>query len=358
MTHSPERLRSAIVGCGGIAGSHARVLADADDFELVAVCDLMEDRASELAAKFPGAKPYTELQEMLATERPDVVAVATASDTHARLTVIAAEGGARGVCCEKPMATCMSEGREMLTACRERGTSLIVNHQRRMSVALVEMRRLIEEGAIGDVYLIRGSCSGDMLSDGTHLIDSIRWLAGDEDVGWVLGQVYRDKPDPAEPRSPGYTPSGGWRYGHPVETGAIGVFEFNSGGRAEIFTGQMQLRGRRYQDYEVFGSSGRLWRRGDNADPAVLIQDDGSAGWRGVPITRPHGRSQPMADSYRAFAGMIRQGAPHPLCGDSALKDLEIITAVLESARTGRRVDLPLRQAQYPLQLMIEAGQV
>ncbi len=356
MSDAQERLRSVIVGCGGIARAHARVLAECDEFDLVAVCDLKEDLAREFAGAFERVEPYSDLREMLERERPDVVSVVTATDSHARLTIAVAQAGVRGICCEKPVATCMAEGREMVAACRKHGAALIINHQRRMGPPLVEMRSLIEQGAIGEVYLIRGSCAGDILSDGTHLIDSIRWLAGDGDVKWVLGQVYREEPDPSEARSPGYTPSGGYRYGHPVETGGMGVFEFTSGMRAEILCGGVQSPGRAYHDCEVFGTKGRLWRQGDRADPPVLIRDARGGGWREAPLPQPDARGRAMANSYCAFARTIREGTAHPLSGDSALKGLEVLMAVYESARTHAKIELPLRQDSFPLGLMIEEG--
>ena len=61
-------------------------------------------------------------------------------------------------------------------------------------------------------------------------------------------------------------------------------------------------------------------------------------------------------DSYVRFAEMIRDGADHPLSGDSALKDLEVIMAIFESARLHRKLELPLQQDRFPLDTMIEDG--
>src|SRR6185503_594964 len=148
------------------------------------------------------------------------------------------------------MAVSLGDARAMVAACRARGCALVVNHQRRTQGPYLAMRRLMEVGAIGTVELIRASCPGDLLSDGTHAIDSIRHLAGDAPVRWVFGQDCRDRPDPAEPGGAGYDVSGGWRYGHPIETGAFAVLGFASGLRAELFTGSLHLKGRQYQDFE------------------------------------------------------------------------------------------------------------
>jgi len=350
MTEKP--LRSAVVGLK-MGSGHATVMNDLQEYDVVAVCDLVEETARQVAADLGDVNIYTDYDAMLAAEDLEVVAVATPNTSHAELTVKAARAGALGVCCEKPMATCMDEAREMLAVCREHGTRLIINHQRRMSRPLVRMRRLIEQGAIGEVYLLRGTCAGDVLSDGTHLVDSLRWLAGDEDVRWVLGQVYREDPAEGEEKAAGYHTSGGYRYGHAVETGAMAVFEFESGLRAEMLCGQVRFPGRSYQDYEVFGSKGRLWRQGDRAEPPILIWDEQAGGWRGVEDAEQADRREPMRRSYAAFAGLIRQGGEHPLIGESGARDLEIIMAIYESARTNWKIQLPLEQGAFPLGLML-----
>jgi len=230
--------------------------------------------------------------------------------------------------------------------------ALAINHQRRMSAPFQLMRRLIREGAIGEPYLIRGSCAGDVLSDGTHTIDSILHLAGDANVEWVFGQMHRLEPDPAEEKGSGYDVSGGWRYGHPVETGAMATFELESGLRAELLTGDLRMPNRQYQDLEVFGAGGRLWRPGDQADPPLWLWDGESSGWRPCPIDDPTG-SDAMRDSYREFARTTHEGTPHPLGGQNALRGFEIVMAVYESARLGEKVQLPLRQKAFPLGLAL-----
>ncbi len=357
MGERSDVLKAVVVGCG-VGKHHARSMAGLDDFDLVALCDLDEARAREAAEKLDGVAVYADFERALDAERPDVVAVATPNDSHARLTIMAAEAGVRGICCEKPMATCMGDARAMVAACREHNIPLIVHHQRRMGTDLVAMRRLMEEGAIGEPYLIRTANGGDILSDGTHAVDSIRHLAGDEDVKWVFGQVYRDLPEGSEAQGGGYHASGGFRFGHPIETGGFGVIEFATGLRAEMLTGKLAFPGRAYQDYEVFGTEGALWRRGDRGDPAVLLRDGQADGWRPAPLGDGGERRHSGSRVYRLFAEMIRDGAEHPLNGDSALKDHEVVMAVYESARLHRRLDMPLEQDRFPLGLMIEAGQL
>jgi len=334
---------------------HAKTLCALPEYELVALCDIDGAHARVLSETVGRGEVYTDYAQMLHAERPDILVVVTPCATHAALTIQAAESGVRGVYCEKPMATCLGDGRAMVEACRARSVALAVNHQRRMSPPILRMKALIDEGAIGEVELYRGSCAGDLLSDATHLVDTIRFLNDDAPVKWVFGQIHREV-GPETARDPRHVQlaSAGWRYGHLVETGSIGVFEFATGGRTELLCGDLRLLKRAYGDYEVFGTEGRLWRPGDGADSPLLIQD-ASGGWRPVEgLPEKDGHQETARACYTQFARMVREGAEHPLNGDSALQDLEIIMAVFESARLRQKIELPLQQDRFPLEMMLD----
>lgn len=384
-----QKLKAVLVGCGGMGSGQAKILKELEEFELAAVCDIDQARA-EKAAGPANAKAYTDFAGMLAEEKPDTVSVCTANDTHAELTVRSAEAGVKGVYCEKPMTTNMKDARAMVDACKTAGAALVINHQRRIQSDLVEMRRLVETGAIGEVRVIRGQCAGDILSDGTHLVDSIMWLAGDAPVEWVLGQVHRDMEaakEVAEKRKKGRSDPPGFRFGHPVETGGFGVIGFESGLRAEIACGDMREERRTYQDYELFGDRGRLWRTGDSKKSNLFIQDrDGGTWtaetdeWAYKPVPAPEGErgdwrpvepeplfeGNAIAESYRRFARMIHQerpgpsgeGTEHSMSGEIAIRGFEVVMAIYESARLNRKIRMPLRQDRFPLEIMIEEGRL
>jgi predicted dehydrogenase len=346
----------------------------------VAVCDVDPDSAESCGAEL-GVRQFTDVDEALREERPDVVAICTNNTTHAPLAIRAASAGARGVYCEKPMATNMADARAMVETCHKAGAVLVVNHQRRLGADLVEMRRLIQSGAIGEVKLLRGRCAGDILSDGTHLIDSIMWLARDGAVDWVFGQVHRDMAyfaDKGE-RLGRRGDEPGFRYGHPVESGGFGVCQFTSGLRAEILCGDMIEKGRAYQDYEVHGTRGRLWRTGDRKRPNLFIQDAAGGDWKAgkddwvykpVPCDsgergqwravepEPLFEGSAIAEGYRRLVHSVFDTEDHPMSGEVALRGFEVLMAVYESARLNRRIDLPLAQDRFPLEVMIEEGRL
>lgn len=348
-----KKLRSAVVGCG-MGSNHAENMFKSNEFELVSLCDLKRETAVKVAANTGEPEIFTEYEKMLAEMDVDVIVIATPTLLHASMTLKAIDYNVKGIYCEKPMTVDFGEAKRMVKTCKEKGVALVVGHQRRMNTTFQTMRDLIEDGIIGDVYLMRGLCAGDFLSDGTHTVDTIRHLNGDSEADFVLGQVHRDL-DTAD--KSGET---GKRFGHAVESGAMSVMHFVNGVRAEIFTGDLRVQGYNekypgwaYQDIEILGTEGRLWRNGDGADPQITIWDKQAGGWRGIEIDKNNGVSD-FVNVFDQFAYFIKNEKEHPLNGKNALKTHELVMAVYESARLNKKIELPLQQDHFPLKLMEE----
>lgn len=322
-----EALSIALIGAGGMGRWVYESACALPDFEGVAVAD----PSGENRAKVEGSRGFADAGEMLAEVRPDCVIIATPNDSHAALAIRAVEAGCRGIFLEKPMAVTLSDARRVVAVCLEAGAVLVVNHQRRTYPALIKMREIIDSGAIGELELIRACGAGDFLSDGTHAVDSVKWLAGDRPAEWVYGSVFRRDHPMGE----------GVRYGHIVEDAAIGVVGFAGGLRAEFMWGELFPANRWYQDYEVIGSKGRLHRPPDGSPlPPLLLN--------GEPVDLPEEGPSPL----EMFAETVRTGALHPMSGHVALEDMEIVTALYLSAHLREKVTLPFESDQFPLELI------
>jgi len=349
------KLEAVVVGCRR-GRAHALPISELDAYELVGLCDLSREAAEGLAAETGGPPVFTDYDRMLAQTDPDVVAVAVPTALHCEYVCKAVGKGVRGIVCEKPVAHNLEEARRMVQVCKAGGVPLVFQHQRRLSDPYLTMRRLVEEGAIGELQLVRVSCAGQVITDGTHSMDLASHLAGDPVPEWVFGQIHRLPPDPDEPRAQGGKVSGGYRYGHAVEDGAVAVVQFRGGVRAELLCGDMRIPGRGYQDVEVFGTRGRLWRASDRSEVPVQIQD-AAGGWREAPLDRDSfGTGDADTRSYMIFAGSVEHGTAHPLNSDTALSLFQVLMGVYESARLNQKVELPLQQDQFPLDLLISAG--
>ncbi len=376
-------LNTLLVGCGGMGQAQARIIAQLPGYKLVAVCDAVAANAKSTGEKY-GCAYGTDVAALLHQHRPEVMAICTWNDSHPALTLQAVAAGVRAVYCEKPMAVHLADARAMVAACAKANVRLVVNHQRRTGADLLAMKQAIDHGAIGQVRRIRVQCAGDALSDGTHAIDSLRFLMGEAKVEWVLGQIHRD--DPAlKPQPKQQSDRPGWRFGHPIEDAAMAQIQFSGNLRGEYMGGQTVEPYCAYQYYEVFGTTGRLWRCGD-AQPCAAAGQTGPAVWDpnifisdGTPGThsavfdlkdwpyrpKPHPGGEwrvlppvgdPLANriaaSYEHLAEILEQGGDHPMDGSVGLADLELVTAIYASAQQGRKITLDELPGQFPLYAM------
>ncbi|GIX07911.1 MAG: hypothetical protein KatS3mg115_2314 [Candidatus Poribacteria bacterium] len=146
---SQARYRAAIIGTGGIARAHARGWSSRPEVQVVAAADIRQEALDRFLEEFPGLTAYTDVAQMLAQERPDIVSICTWPGSHAPLTVQAAEAGVRAILCEKPMATSLGEADAMIEAAQKNGVKLAIGHHHRFNPRNTEARRQIAQGAIG-----------------------------------------------------------------------------------------------------------------------------------------------------------------------------------------------------------------
>ncbi|WMT39119.1 Gfo/Idh/MocA family oxidoreductase [Paenibacillus sp. D2_2] len=205
--------RIGIVGCGGIAnGKHMPSLSKLDNVNMVAFCDIIPERAEEAAAKYgaPDAKVYADYKEMLAKEQLDIVHVLTPNDAHAEISIAALESG-HHVMCEKPMAKTAADARRMVEAAKRSGKKLTVGYNNRFRADSWYMKKLCEEGELGDIYFAKAHAirrravptwgvfldeekqgGGPLIDIGTHALDLTLWMMDNYKPKVVLGTKYHE----------------------------------------------------------------------------------------------------------------------------------------------------------------------
>ena len=138
-------------------------LSGRDRASLTAACDLDEATLREFEQRWPDADLtlYRDHREMLARESLDIVTVATSDHRHADLVVDAANAGAKGIFCEKPLATNLADADRMIAACDANNTTLSVDHTRRfMPLWRYAKEEIVDQGVIGPVQYVVGTLSG------------------------------------------------------------------------------------------------------------------------------------------------------------------------------------------------------
>lgn len=206
-----DTYRVAVIGAGWAGELHARAFGEHPRTEVVALASRTEPRARQTAEAFGIPHVHTDVQAMLDEHRPDIVTVATPPSSHAELTLAAIASGAH-VLCDKPIATTAADGARMVEAADEAGCRHATGFVWRNDPAILRLRELIAEHAVGDVVEVHARCAlgapvlpmtwmydadaggGALMQHGGHVIDRIRWLLGREFTS-VSGELVHDVKD-------------------------------------------------------------------------------------------------------------------------------------------------------------------
>jgi UDP-N-acetyl-2-amino-2-deoxyglucuronate dehydrogenase len=191
-----EKIKFGIIGCGRIAQRHAEHISKKG--VLVAVCDVVAEKANKLAAAY-AAKAYYSIEELLKSgESIDVLSVCSPNGLHAQHAIHALNAGFH-VLCEKPMALSVADCGEMIKAAERSNKRLFAIKQNRFNPPVEAVKKAMDEGRLGRIYSIQLSCfwnrnpdyyhnswKGTLKLDGgtlytqfSHFIDLLYWMVGD-----------------------------------------------------------------------------------------------------------------------------------------------------------------------------------
>ena len=205
-------VKVGIIGCGGIGqNKHMPSLHKIPNVQIVAFCDLIEERAQMCKEKFgtPDAFVCTDYKQLLAIEDIEVVHVLTPNREHAQITVDALYAG-KHVMCEKPMAKTAEGARQMVAAAKATGKKLAIGYQHRMKPQAMYAKEYIESGALGEIYYAncyalrrRGTPNwgvfldaeaqggGPIIDIATHSLDLTLYLMNNYEPEMVVGKTHK-----------------------------------------------------------------------------------------------------------------------------------------------------------------------
>ncbi len=338
-----------IVGTGVISATHAKAIDPIPGARLVAATDLVPERAREFAAKHDCAAEPT-LDTLLARDDVDVVAVCVPSGLHAEVGVPAARAG-KHLVVEKPIDVSLAAADQLIEAADAAGVALTVISQHRFDPGLVELRRLIDAGALGRLLLGEASTKwfrsqayydsgpwrgtwaldgGSLMNQGIHYADLLRWSMGpvaEVSAIWTTGN-------------------------HDIEAEdtTLSVLRFTSGAVGTLVSSTVVYPGFA-ERLEVSGTGGTVVVEHGAIARSELTDDAASLGLRGTRLPRP--AAEPGAAANAAALGVsshtaqiadllaaVDEGRSPAITGRDARDTLELVLAVYESAREGRPVVL------------------
>lgn len=189
-------LRFAIIGCGKIAARHAAEIIKQG--QLVAVCDIIKEKADELASEV-SCTPYYSIEDLFSKESNiDVVSICTPNGLHAEHTMLSLKAGSN-VLCEKPLCITAADGNKMIATAKEYNKKLFVVKSTRYNPSLAALKKIMDKNTLGKLYSFQLNCfwnrpaqyyanswKGSLALDGgslftqfSHYVDALLWLLGD-----------------------------------------------------------------------------------------------------------------------------------------------------------------------------------
>ncbi|MBI4284247.1 MAG: Gfo/Idh/MocA family oxidoreductase [Chloroflexi bacterium] len=151
-------MRVAVIGVGSMGKNHARVYSEMEGAHLVSVADVNQELAASVGSTY-GAKAYSDYREMLRKEDLDAVSVVVPTRQHRDVAIAAIERGL-GLMIEKPLASDVQAGEEIVTLARKKNAKVMVGHIERCNPAIIELKRQLDLGRLGPIYHIHASRVG------------------------------------------------------------------------------------------------------------------------------------------------------------------------------------------------------
>lgn len=343
-----------IVGAGMISRFHAKALAEVRGAKLVACADSAKDRAEALAKEF-GCTAYDSVDAMLADKSVDAVTIATPSGAHMEPAVAAANAG-KHVIVEKPLEITLKKCDKIIAACDKAGVKLSSIFPSRFHDSSKLMKQAVEQGrfgriTLGDAYVKwfrtqqyydsgawRGTWAldggGALMNQAVHTVDLLAWLMGPVvEVQAYTATLAHERIE--------------------VEDVCTATLKFANGA-----LGVLEATTAAYPGYlkriELHGSEGsavleeedvKAWdfmkkQRSDAAVHRQMASSKSTGGGAADPAAiGHHGHMLQFQD----FVDAIRKDRAPAIDGPEGRRSIEIILAIYQSAKTGKKVTLPLK---------------
>jgi UDP-N-acetylglucosamine 3-dehydrogenase len=182
--------RVAVIGVGSMGKNHVRVYTEMPEAELVAVVDANLETAEQVGRRYR-IPAYTDVREMLEKVQPEAVSIVVPTIEHYRVASLALEAGCH-VLVEKPIAATLEDAEKLIHMADRLDRVLMVGHIERFNPAIIELKRRLEDGELGQIFQIyarrlgpfpsRINDVGVVMDLAPHDLDIMRFLTGREVV--------------------------------------------------------------------------------------------------------------------------------------------------------------------------------
>ncbi len=341
-----KKVRIGLIGCGRISKNHLDAVSQIPDAEFVAVCDSVPEKAKALAEERGITKVYYDHHEMLAKEELDLVSICTPSGMHPEHGVDVANAGVH-VLTEKPMAINIAAADRLIKACDDNHVHLFVVKQNRLNSTMQLLKRAVENNRFGRIYMAQANVfwqrpqayydmekwrgtwefdGGAYMNQASHYVDAMYWLLGNVDsVSAFTATMARNI--------------------EAEDTGSA-ILHFRNGIIASINVTMLTYPKNFEGSITIIGENGTVkvggvavnkiekWEFEEYDDDDRIALDSNY-----IPPNIYGFGHNPY---YRNVIDTLLRRAVPSTDGRDGRKSVEIIQAIYRSAKTGKRVSLPL----------------
>lgn len=346
-------MKYALIGCGRIAVNHIKAAVN-NKLEIVAVCDPIPEAMENLLAKYGLEKDetihrYSDYKEMITSEKPVLVGIATESGLHAEIALYCIDHGVNLII-EKPMAMSIADADEIIRRSEANGVKVSACHQNRFNVAVQETRKALEAGRFGKLshgsihvrwnrnqdYYTQAPWRGTWAQDGgclmnqcIHGIDLLRWMMGDE-VEEVYGVTRQQFHHYLEAEDVGMAVV-------KFKNGAIGTIE----GTTNVYPKNLE------ETLYLFGETGTVKIGGTSTNNIDVWnfadENDADAKNKGLQEATSNVYGNGHTSLYADVIDAIEHDRKPYVDAVAGRNALEMVLAIYQSSAEGKTVKLPLR---------------
>jgi predicted dehydrogenase len=344
-------IRIGIVGAGGNSGGHLEACMTTGAAKPIAICDIIKERAENRQSQYQIERAYVDYREMLEKEDIDAVVVSVPNNIHHEISIAALKAG-RHVLCEKPMSIKREWAEEMVSTAQETGKLLQVGMCARFRPTIQWLRKHIEDGHLGRVYMARAqyvrrsgipgwggwftrkemSGGGPLIDIGVHVLDSAWYLMGCPNPVSVCGATFSELGH----RKMGLGSWGRaeWDGFFDVEDFATALIRMDNGAVISLEAGWAGYTAATHTINLMGSEQGASLE--DNKVALMSQKDDHDID---TMVNMPdRGRVSVFARQMEAFAKAVRGEGPCMTPGEHGLTVTKMLVGIYESAAKGAEV--------------------
>lgn len=329
----------AVIGAGIMGYNHIRVLSESDEADVIAVADIDNAKLAKIKKIFRIPRVYTSYKELIAKENPDAFIVAVPTSLHKGIVLACLEKN-RPVFVEKPIAHSVEDAQEMITAAKRHNQILMVGHIERFNPIISELKTLINNNFLGELYLVNGirigpypkrmTDVGVLIDLAVHDLDIFRYLFGE--ITEIYTQLITNGDKPVHSRillkiNKKINASAEFSWVSPKRVRSIEVY-----GVAGLIKGD-------YQDQTLV-----FYENGDEKMANAVSQDyfkhlmTGGYVSEGKIIQFPIKKQEPLKLELAHFLDCIKTNKPPLISAEDAKKSVELVLKLLESGKNGKPI--------------------